>query len=256
MHSLFVHDQGTGPPLVLIHGFCETSEIWDSFIKSLTNHHRVIRPDLPGFGNSAPLSGRITIDQVAEALAGWLKQSGIHQAMVLGHSLGGYVTLALAEQHSHLLRGFGLFHSTCFADTEEKKANRNRIIEFVKRNGVRPFVETFVPGLFHDKYHPAINSVRDIASGTRAETLIQYAEAMRDRPDRSGVLEISTAPKLIIAGREDAAVPVLDSRKMAKLGQKTTYSELERVAHMGFLEAPAECRLITTSFTDRLFESN
>jgi pimeloyl-ACP methyl ester carboxylesterase len=256
MHSLFVHDHGTGPPLVLIHGFCETSEIWDSFITPLTNHYRVIRPDLPGFGNSAPLPGRITIDQVAEALVGWLRQSGIPPAMVLGHSLGGYITLALAEQHSHLLKGFGLFHSTCFADTEEKKANRNRIIEFVKRNGVLPFVETFVPGLFNDKDHPAIPGVHDIASGTRAETLIQYADAMRDRPDRTRVLEKSNLPNLIIAGREDVAVPVVDSRKMAKIGQKTTYFELEGVAHMGFMEAPEECRVITTSFTDSLFPTN
>lgn len=256
MQSLFVQDHGTGPPLVLIHGFCETSEIWDSFIIPLTSRYRVIRPDLPGFGNSAPLPGRITIDQVAEVLAGWIRQSGIPPAMILGHSLGGYITLALAEQYPNLVKGFGLFHSTSFADSEEKKANRNRIIEFVQRHGVPPFVETFVPGLFHNKHHFAIPGVKDIASGTRAETLIQYAEAMRDRPDRSEVLEKSTLPQLIIAGREDAAVPVVDSRKMAKLGQKTTFFELAGVAHMGFLEAPAECQVIATSFTDQLFAPN
>lgn len=254
MHPLFVQDHGTGPTLVLIHGFCETSRIWDSFIPPLTSRYRILRPDLPGFGNSAPLPGRITIDQVADSLAGWLRQKGFAPAMVMGHSLGGYVTLALAERHPDLLAGYGLFHSTSFADSPEKKTNRNRIIEFVQRHGVLPFVETFVPGLFYNKHHPAIPGVHEIAAGTRAETLIQYAEAMRDRRDRTEVLGRVALPSLIIAGKEDSAVPVADSRKMAKSGQNTTYCELEMVAHMGFLEAPEECREITTSFTDPLFQ--
>jgi len=253
MHPLFVQDDGTGPTLVLIHGFCETSRIWDSFIPSLATRYRILRPDLPGFGNSASLQGRITIEQVSDALAGWLKQESVPPAMMMGHSLGGYITLALAERQPNLLAGYGLFHSTSFADSEEKKANRNRIIDFVKRNGVLPFVETFVPGLFSDKNHPAIPGVHAIATGTRAETLIQYAEAMRDRPDRTEVLARSALPSLIIAGKDDTAVSLADSQKMAKSARNATYCELEHVAHMGFLEAPEECRAITTSFTDTLF---
>jgi pimeloyl-ACP methyl ester carboxylesterase len=256
MPSLHVREHGAGPPLVLIHGFCETGSIWDSFIEPLTTRFRILRPDLPGFGNTALWTHPITLEEVADALADWLIRSGTPPVMMLGHSLGGYVTLAVAERHPEVLKGFGLFHSTAYADTDEKKANRNRIVDFVQRHGVPPFAETFVPGLFYDKQHPAIPGVQTLAAGTRPETLIQYACAMRDRPDRCHVLVQSALPTLIIAGKEDGAVPVSDSRQMAKLSRKTTYFELEHVAHMGFLEAPTECRAIATSFTDPLFQAD
>ena len=162
--------------------------------------------------------------------------------------MGGYVALSLAERHPDLLKGFGLFHSTSFADTEEKKVNRNKVIEFVTRNGVAPFIDTFVPGLFFNKSVSTLAEVHSIAIQTRSETLIGYSQAMRDRPDRSSILKISEKPKFLIAGTEDTLIPIALSRKMVEIGQNCRYYELKGVAHMGIFEAEMECQEVIEEF--------
>ena len=256
MSPLFFREEGSGPPLILIHGFCETHEIWSEFVKPLTSKFSVLTPDLPGFGKSDILPGFFTIDQVADEVAHWITEVGIPPAAVIGHSLGGYITLSVAERYPHLLKGFGLFHSTAFADSQEKKESRNKVMDFVSKHGVPPFLSTFVPGLFFDKLNPAMKTVHGIASQTKEMTLLRYTSAMRDRLDRSSVLRENEFSKLLIAGVEDALVPIQVSREMAQMSQKSSFFELPKVAHMGFFEAKTECQLIITRFTEGLFLNN
>lgn len=256
MPPVFFHEEGSGRPLVFLHGFCETHEIWKDFVRPLSDRFRIIMPDLPGFGKSEILPAIFTVDDVGDALASWLKDHHIVDSLLIGHSLGGYVTLSIAERHPQLLAGFGLFHSTAFGDTIEKKENRNKAIAFVRKHGVQPFINTFVPGLFFDKSSQAIPLVHKIACQTKVETLIGYSTAMRDRPDRTSVLIKSKTPKLLIAGSEDALVPIKASRKMAKMSQNCSFLELADVGHMGFFEAKEQCQLITTQFAEQVFSNN
>ncbi len=246
---LFSREQGQGKALLFLHGFCETHEIWMNFIDPLTKHFRVIVLDLPGFGRSDSLPSPFTIDQVGNAVAGWMTEKNLNKAITMGHSLGGYVALSIAEHHPEKVAGLGLIHSTIFADSEEKRNNRNKVIDFVRKNGVKPFIDTFVPGLFFDKMHPAAADVRRIALGSRPETLIAYAEAMRDRPDRTLIWQNAAIHKLLIAGVEDTLVPLEASREMSKLALHADYFELEKTAHMGFFEAKSECQEIIKRFT-------
>ncbi len=249
--STFVYseEQGNGTPLLFLHGFCETHEIWTDFIEPLTKHFRVISIDLPGFGRSEMLPSPFTIDDIGDAVADWMANQGWSKAIVIGHSLGGYVALSLADNHPERVGGLGLFHSTVFADSEQKKINRNKVIDFVRKNGVRPFIDTFVPGLFFDKSHPASAVVHNIALGTRPDTLIGYSEAMRDRPDRTLMWQNLALPKLLIAGVEDTLVPLEASREMSNLTPHAAYFELNKTAHMGFFEAKSECEEIIKRFT-------
>ena len=170
--------------------------------------------------------------------------------------MGGYVALSLAERHASLIKGIGLFHSTSFADTEEKKENRNKAISFVKKNGVQPYIDTFVPGLFFDKKDPALPEVHRIASQTKAESLIGYLKAMRDRPDRSVILQNPEIIKFLIAGTVDTLIPIESVRKMAEIGQKCSLFELSGVGHMGLFEAKTECQEIIRDFASILFSDN
>jgi pimeloyl-ACP methyl ester carboxylesterase len=254
--SLFSAETGKGEPLVLLHGFCETHNIWRDFVHPLTEKFRVITLDLPGFGDSPLLPLPFTIDDIGDAVALWLEEKHLGGATVIGHSLGGYVALSLASNHHQLLEGMGLFHSTAYADTEEKKENRNRVIDFVRKNGVPPFLDTFVPGLFFDKKSPCIHEVMPIASKTNLITLISYSEAMRDRLDRTSVLKNSELPKLLIAGVGDTLISVDSAREMAKTAENLSYFELENVAHMGFFEAKEECQRIIVQFADGIGFNN
>lgn len=254
MSTLFFREEGGGRPLVFLHGFCETHEIWKDFITPISVHHRVITPDLPGFGKSEMGGDPFTIDQVADLVTDWLKENKIHKSIVIGHSLGGYVTLSLMARHPKLFTGFGLFHSNAFADSEEKKESRNKVMEFVRKNGVQPYIDTFVPGLFFDKALPAVGRVHAIASQTKLQTLLGYLQAMRDRPDRSQILLKSEIPKFLIAGVQDTLIPIQSSREMTKMAKNCVSYELENVAHMGFFEAKTECQLIITRFTEQVFQ--
>lgn len=253
MSAPFFREEGGGRPVVFLHGFCETHEIWKDFIAPISVHHRVITPDLPGFGKSEIGGDSFTIDQVADVMSDWLIENRIHESIVIGHSLGGYVALSLIARHPQLFTGFGLFHSTAFADSEEKKESRNKVIDFVRKNGVHPYIDTFVPELFFDKAHPAVRRVHAIASQTKGQTLLGYLQAMRDRHDRSQALA-SDIPKFLIAGIEDALIPLPVSREMAKMAKNCVSCELENVAHMGFFEAKTECQLIITRFIEEVFQ--
>ena len=131
---LHFFEKGQGPALLFLHGFCESGEMWRHFADSLSTQYRVLCPDLPGFGNS-PLTSPITsLEQVALQLEEWLDALQIQNLLVMGHSLGGYVALALLERMGNRIQAIGLLHSTAYADDLEKKEMRNRTLSFLKKH--------------------------------------------------------------------------------------------------------------------------
>jgi len=112
--------------VVLLHGFAEDGDVWKYQLADLAAGYLVIVPDLPGSGRSD-----MTDDMSIEGMALCVKKIIDHELpanaslaedgiTMIGHSMGGYITLAFANKYPGLLAGFGLFHSTAFADTEEK----------------------------------------------------------------------------------------------------------------------------------------
>ena len=256
MHPLYARESGKGPVIIFLHGFCETHEIWDSFITPFEANYHVITLDLPGFGKSPLPSGPFSINQIADIVSDWIRIKNLEPALVLAHSLGGYIALAIAKNRPELLAGIGLIHSTVFADTPEKKENRNKVIEFVTRNGVEPFVETFVSGLFASESDQHIPFVHRIALTTQLETLINYNSAMRDRPDHSDTWRSASMPKLLVAGFKDTIIPVKASREMALMTKGIAYWELPEAAHMGFLEAKGDCQAAISGFVRLAFPNH
>ena len=251
MPLLYCHDEGSGPPLVFLHGFCDSHELWKDFIPAFVSSFRVLTPDLPGFGRSEILPTPFSLDDVGDAVASWIESKGLDKPIVIGHSLGGYIALSLLERHAGLLSGIGLVHSTPYGDSNERKEVRKKVVEFVKKNGVEPFVETFVPGLFLDKSNPAIQAAKKRAMGTSADALIGYSVAMADRTDRSATFMDSPIPCLLIAGTEDALIPVESLRKSIK---KCLFYELPSVAHMGVFEAKKQCQELILRFATGIFQ--
>jgi pimeloyl-ACP methyl ester carboxylesterase len=246
--NVFYTDQGKGFPVVLIHGFCETHEVWTRFAQQLSKDFRVISVDLPGFGKSKSLPKGFSVADAASKINELLVQLGINACIPVGHSLGGYVTLAMVNQQASLFSGFGLFHSTAYADSEERKASRNKVIEFVSKNGVPAFIETFIPPLFYDKSNPHIPFAVKMALQTKKETLIGYAEAMRDRQDLTSVIEKFNNPIIFIAGEKDTVIPSETLQKQAKLATKPHLHVIPNVAHMGMLEKEAEALNLIRGF--------
>ena len=104
--------------------------MWRHFADSLSTQYRVLCPDLPGFGNSPPTSSITSLEEVAQQLEEWMDALQIQNPIVMGHSLGGYVALALLERMGTRIQAIGLLHSTGYADDLEKKEMRNRTLTF------------------------------------------------------------------------------------------------------------------------------
>src|SRR3990172_9169973 len=222
--NVFYRVEGNGETIVLIHGFCESMEIWDDFVKVLSQRYRVIIPDLPGHGMTGDPglcgAGELgnTMEMQAEAINEILKVCGVDRCTMVGHSMGGYTTLAFAELFSEKIKGFCLFHSTAMSDTEKKE----------------------------------IDKVLSIAKGISETGLIAALYGMRNRIDRQHVLAEADYPVLFIIGKDDMLIP-LD--RMYSQIVKPGHSEvliLSGVGHMGFYEAPEKTLFALGKFMEQI----
>jgi pimeloyl-ACP methyl ester carboxylesterase len=252
MSQLSYNDNGAGNILVLLHGFCESKAVWKDFEPSLSKKFRVICPDLPGFGESPLNKTNISIEYYAEVIHDLLKELNISKCTLIGHSLGGYVALAFAEKYPSLLNGLGLFQSTAFPDSEEKKEGRNKTIKFLEKHGVKMFAESFVAPLFYqqnrEKLQKDIDFMTSIATGSSLNGVIEATKAMRDRKDRIHVLKNINVPVLFIAGQEDTVIPLEKTLEQCALPNDSHVHFLSGTGHMGMFERKKETIKIVEGF--------
>lgn len=250
-------DTGKGNTIVLLHGFGEDSQIWNRQIAFLAKNHRLVVPDLPGSGNSTMLSEPDTIDAYASAINALLQHLSINQTIMLGHSMGGYITLAFAEAYPEQLLGWGLIHSTAFADSEEKKLNRQRGIELMQQYGAYAFLRNTIPNLFAESFKKqepeVLDQLIESAKAFTAEACCAYNKAMQLRPDRTQALSGSKTPVLFVLGTEDVAAPLNDLLQQVHLPPTAYIHILEHVGHMGMLEATDTVNKHIASFAADIF---
>ncbi len=229
---------------MLLHGFGETGDIWKNQVALLEKNFLVIIPDLPGSGDSEMIE-----DMSMEGMAELVKfiidsefpgKEKFDQISLIGHSMGGYIGLAFADKYPQYLKSFGLFHSTAFADNEEKKANRKKGIATMKEKGAFEFLKTMLPNLFTEKTrNERPESVAELVEKGRhfkADALIAYYEAMIQRPDRTRFLKEASIPILFIMGQDDQVIPLQDGLQQCHFPNHSYIHILRESAHMGMLE--------------------
>ncbi len=245
-------DQGQGKVIVLLHGYLESLEIWKDFAAELAKTFRVISIDIPGHGKSGKVGEIHTMDLMAAAVDAVLKSLGIDKAFVAGHSLGGYVAQAYLADYHQKVSGICLFHSTPFADNDEKKANRDREIDIVKQGRQELLFNTNVSkGFANDNLISMKNKVDwaiSVASKTPPEGIIALLEGLKIRPDRQHLLKETSAPILYILGKKDNYIPYDVMFAVAQRSAKGEILTLENSGHMGFLEESGTCLEALRSF--------
>lgn len=248
--------EGTGNPVMLLHGFAEDGRIWNYQVENLKKNYRLIIPDLPGSGKSEMLEGEVSLTDYAEAIK-VIADEEIYlenetQLIMIGHSMGGYITLAFAERYPELLTGVGLFHSSVFADDEQKKETRRKGIDFIKKNGPELFLKNTTPNLFSEQTKAEVPELIEkliaLSKNFSGESLIQYYEAMINRPDRSVIVKSFKKPVLVIAGMYDNAVSIQSSLSQSYLSDVTYFNILKLSGHMGMWEEEAPSTLHLENF--------
>jgi pimeloyl-ACP methyl ester carboxylesterase len=249
--TIFYRVSGTGKPVMLLHGFGEDSSVWDKQVAYLQPDFKVIVPDLPGSGKSEMVVD-MSMEGLAEVVHAIMEAENAGTCPVIGHSMGGYITLALVEKHGKQVSAFGLFHSSAFADGEEKKAARKKGIAFIKENGPYEFLKTMIPNLYWEqnrKEKPGlVEEHLALAHNFSGDALVSYYEAMIARPDRTHLLRETTVPVLFIMGEHDTAVPVEDSLKQCHLPEKSYIHMLHLSGHMGMHEEPEKANSALKEF--------
>jgi pimeloyl-ACP methyl ester carboxylesterase len=242
---------GAGKPVVLIHGFAEDHDVWKHQVEELSKHCLLILPDLPGSGRSDTVTG-ISIEGMADTVKQVLDAEGIAKVIVIGHSMGGYIALALAEKHAGMLDALGLFHSSSYADTEEKKATRRKSIEFIQSHGSHAFLNQSSPNLFSPETRTnkpdMVTTLTEQYKNFDPAALTTYYEAMMQRPDRTAVLKSFEKPVLFVIGKHDSAVPFAHSLEQSKFPQLSFIHILQHSAHMGMWEEEKKANSILVNF--------
>lgn len=241
--AYFTQGNPQHPCLFLVHGFCEDHHIWQNITTHFSQKYFVVMPNLLGFGYS-PVSPKFSMEYIAQSLHALLQHLTIQKVIYIGHSLGGYIGLAFAEQYPQFLKGFLLLHSTALADTPEKKQTRQNTIRYLQQYGsnngfLNAFFANFFSPQFTQNFPQVVNKFKDIALLYNPQALIHATQAMQARPARSTVLNSPHFKVGFVAGKLDTLVPYTQTiNEIMAVYNPVFLSIIPHAAHASTIETP------------------
>lgn len=242
MNVLNVEYSGEGAPVLLIHGFLANGGMWQPLLPELKNRSFII-PDLPGHGQSAPLTSPFTMEMVADLCAELVLESKHNCVDVVGHSMGGHIACALLERHPELVRSLCLFHSSARSDDDKRIRARVKAIEAVKMHKTL-YLKTILPNLFSKPFRAErfdeIEELINEADQMSTEAIVQALEGMKERAERTDVLAANEVPCAYILGDVDTRLPIDEMKKELDLTRPQQHLVIEGCGHMSHIEAPKE----------------
>jgi 3-oxoadipate enol-lactonase len=238
--QLVFDDVGTGPAVVLIHGYPFNRSLWNEQVEALSGNYRVVTPDLRGFGESDASEGPATMNRMAQDVAKLMDQLGIDRAVIGGLSMGGYVALAFVKQFPSRVKALVLADTRPQADTEEGKQTRVQQAEKALAEGVAGIADAMLPKLLTpetvSKRPEVVKRVRDMMLKTKPQGAASALLGMAEREDQSEFISTIDVPTMIVVGREDAITPLADSELMHAKIQHSRLVVLDNAGHVSNLE--------------------
>ncbi len=252
--QLFYKEFGKGFPITLLHGYPLDHTIWLDLVPRMEREAHLILPDLRGHGQSPEVQGPYSMLEMAEDVVRLWDSLGMEKSVVGGHSMGGYVALALARYFPERLAGLALVASRTNADTPEKRLARLASIEDVRKNGVLESVAGMPAKL---SYNNTIRErCREIILNASPIGVMGTLAAMADRPDSLDLFINLEFPSMIIAGKNDQIVPVESMRAVAQKMKDPRFEEISNAGHMPMLEKPEEVASALLAFIQFIKENN
>lgn len=236
-------DEGKGPAVVLVHGFLESVWMWNDIVPALAKNHRVVCVDLPGHGLSDCIGYVHTMDEMAEAVLEVVRSLKLRKVSIVGHSMGGYVALAFAEQCPDLVRSLVLYQSTARSDSSEKQKDRKRAIELVRKN-YKTFVRQSIPLLFRPvnrkRFKAEIDQLKSEALKTSPQGIMAALAGMKDRPNREVLLKFAPFAVHIIASDRDPRIPFAEAEEQSRISKNVRLHTIRGCGHMSYIEDQPE----------------
>ena len=237
-------DRGSGPSVVLLHGYPFSRSMWREQVEELKQTHRVVIPDLRGHGESAVTPAPATMQDMALDVAAILEKLNISRATVAGFSMGGYVALAFYRLFPLRVRSLVLADTRAQADTEEGKQNRAVQAEKALKEGMEGIADALLPKLLAPetvaKRPDIVKRVREMMVKTEPEGAAAALQGMAQRQDQTAFLSRIISPTLIIVGREDSLAPLADAEIMHREIGGSRLVIIEGAGHVSNIERPEE----------------
>ena len=243
---LFHIEHGSGTPLVLLHGFSFDHMIWDGVIRELEKGIRVIAPDLRGHGRSKITESDYSITDMAADIIELMDQLLIREAVIAGHSMGGYIALEIARNYPGRVTGLVLISSHIFSDTLEKKQSRLEDIDKIMRQGAYAVLANMPNMLTHNDKVKSF--CRDAVVRMDSNGPMGALHAMANRTTSEDVWKALKFPTMVIAGSDDQLIPIEKSRGFTSLSKFNTLEEIDGVGHVPMLEAPDKVAMALVKF--------
>lgn len=228
---LSYYREGEGEPLVLVHGFLGSHRIYDQVIPELAKHYDVIAIDLPGHGKSSLTEEIVAIADYTDAILKLLDFLDVQKATWIGHSMGGYITMAAVEKYQDRVRRAALVYSSPVSDNKEAKEQREVVIQQIQTNGLNSFIQKRVPSYFtFDSSQEDISFAIKVAQGTTEAGAIVAIEAMKNRQDQVKIIDEAKIPILVLEGTKDHY-----ERRFISKNQGITWAKTD-TSHMGMFD--------------------
>lgn len=237
-------DEGAGVPVIFIHAFPLNQSMWDDQFSRLRDRFRAISLDLRGFGNSDAPNGAYSIDEMAADVRGLMSALEIDRAVLVGLSMGGYISLAFFRNHPEAVRGLVLADTRAGADTQEARERRLSSAMKAEREGSRAIGEDMIPLLLGrttlETRPSVVGKVRAMIEGNSPQGIAGAQRAMAGRRDSINMLSVIDVPALIIVGSEDTLTPVAEAELMWGSIRAARLRTIDSAGHLSNLEQPEE----------------
>ncbi|KOG28302.1 MULTISPECIES: alpha/beta fold hydrolase [Streptomyces] len=255
---VFYEDRGTGPALLLVHGHPFDHTMWQPQIDRFSRTHRVIAPDLRGYGNTplGAMTHSTDLGEFAEDLVELLDELRIEDCVLAGLSMGGQIAMELYRRHPERVRGLVLADTFPAAETEDGKKARNAMADRLLREGMHGYADEVLDRMVAPYNTHAAPHVHRMMRATDPVAAAAALRGRAERPDYRETLAAATVPALVVVGRDDTYTPVADAEEMHALLPDSTLVVVERAAHLPNLERTEEFDAALAAFLRSLVRPN
>jgi pimeloyl-ACP methyl ester carboxylesterase len=241
---------------MFIHAFPLNQSIWDDQVAALKQRYRTITLDLRGFGRSGAPAGPYSMEQMAADVRALMTKLGLDDAVIVGLSMGGYISLAFYRGYPEQVRALVLADTRASADNEEGRERRMRSAERAEREGVKAIADEMLPMLLAprtiEKNAALVSRVRAMIESNSPNGVASAQRAMADREDSTRLIERMNIPVLVIVGSEDSLTKVEESKAMRDKIPGSRLSVIEGAGHLSNVERPAQFNRALVDFLDSI----
>ena len=254
---IYYQSEGDGEPMVLIHGYPLSSELFREQLDGLSDDYRVIALDLRGYGQSTTPDDDATVGTYAQDVLDVMTELGVERALIGGMSMGGPVVFEMYRRAPERFRGMLLIDTIAAPASPPEAGTWMGTMELVRQDGVSAipplFMDEFVTGQGRMDRPELTAALADIINDASQDAAIAGLKVLANRPDSQPTLATIDVPTLVLVGLQDTVYPFEIAQRMKDMiGDNAELAVLDDASHGAVLEAGGRANAAIRDWADDL----